>query len=295
MSGRENKDGKPNVKREAFRHPKTLDLAARLQLPHAYAFAHVCYMLNAAADIAAQGNIGKWPNGVIARSSEWIGDPDAFVTALTTSGWLDAHPRPDVRLLIHDWPEHAERFVKAKLVRERSWFHWAYYAGTCRTWDSPDGLQLVIPDDYCTPSLSVEPSVVTTIDASPPCDPTQPNPTNPNPTKPVLLKTGYSPVFESWYLKYPRHVGKQQAAAAFGRAIDRIMRAKSIDRDAALAWLSAVTLSFSMSPAGKAGEFTPHPASWLNSGRYDDDPNEWNRVSNGRTLPHVIDAIGDEG
>lgn len=276
--GRERWSEAEYLKREAFTHPKTLDLAARLSLPHAYAFAHVAYLFNAAADIAAQGNIGKWPNGVIARKSEWTGDPDTFVTAMISAAWLDSHAHPDVRLLIHDWPDHAERFVKAKLSRERVWFHWAYYASGERAWDGPDGLRLVVPDDYRTPSQAVVLTTEPITDASPPWDPTKPIPTQPNPTQPNhRASVPYPAGFEAWFSHYPRHVGKREAAAAHGRAIDRISAAHDVSKTDANLWLIAVTTRFSESPAGRAGSFTPHPATWLNQGRYDDDPAEWQR------------------
>src|SRR5688500_9468929 len=144
------------MKREAFRHPKTFDLAARLGIANAYAYAHVAYLFNAAADIAPQGNIGKWPDGVIARSGEWTGDPATFVESLVASGWLDQHPDHAVRLLIHDWPDHCERFVKAKLAREQIWFHWAYYADGSRAWDAPNGLSLVISQTTDTPKQTTD-------------------------------------------------------------------------------------------------------------------------------------------
>lgn len=278
------------MKREAFRHPKTLDLAARLSLPHPYAFAHVCYLFNAAADIAAQGNIGKWPNGVIARSGEWTGDPDTFVQALIDSGWLDRHRDPHTRLLIHDWPEHAERFVKAKLARERVWFHWAYYAGGARQWDAPDGLELVIPDEYSTTSTTTSPTVEPTVDGSPPRDPTQPNPTKPIPTQPAACaakrarkKSISVDGFDRWYQAYPRRIAREKASAAYGRAVLSIQAARCCTGPVAEAWLLERTKAYAASPAGKASDqpgdlrYVPHPASWLNAGRYADDPAEWQR------------------
>lgn len=101
------------MKREALFHPKMLDLAARLQITQAQAIGHVTLLVNWTADFAIQGDVGKWPNGAISRGCGWDASPDTFVDALRDSGWLDEHP--EHRLILHDWPDHAERWVKSKL------------------------------------------------------------------------------------------------------------------------------------------------------------------------------------
>src|SRR6476620_8160014 len=41
------------------------------------------------------------------------------------------------------------------------------------------------------------------------------------------------------------------------------------------------TLAFARSPAGNRGNLTPHPATWFNQGRYDDNPTEWEQIGDG--------------
>lgn len=109
-------------------------------------------------------------------------------------------------------------------------------------------------------------------------------------------KNAYSASFEAWYSAYPRHVGKQQASAAYGRAVDRIVLATGDDKPTSSAWLLRVTTAFAASPAGRAGAFTPHPSTWLNQGRYDDDPNEWNVTDQEKTKagqPCSIEELAD--
>jgi hypothetical protein len=67
------------------------------------------------AEHASQGDIGKWTNGAIARACDWDGDPDHFVNSLVASGWVDE--KTGWRLLVHDWPDHCESWVKAKLAK----------------------------------------------------------------------------------------------------------------------------------------------------------------------------------
>jgi len=101
------------MKREALNHPKMHDLAARLDISQAQAIGHVTLLINWTADFAIQGDVGKWPNGAIARGCGWGASPDTFVDALRDAGWLDEHST--YRLVLHDWPDHAERWVKSKL------------------------------------------------------------------------------------------------------------------------------------------------------------------------------------
>jgi hypothetical protein len=95
----------------------------------------------------------------------------------------------------------------------------------------------------------------------------------------------YSESFEQWYAIYPRKVSKEDAAAAFGRALTKIVQRRGMTNEEALDWLCGVTSVFSKSTAGNSGTFTPHPASWLNQGRYDDDQAEWARNRDTPTKP----------
>jgi hypothetical protein len=60
-----------------------------------------------------RGDVGKWPDGAIARACYWMGSPEAFISALRESGFIDADDTH--RLIVHDWTDHAPRWVKAKL------------------------------------------------------------------------------------------------------------------------------------------------------------------------------------
>lgn len=99
----------------ALTHPKMRDLCARLDCSRPHALGMLILLWDFTRDFAPQGNIGKHPDGSIARACDWTGDASKFVDALVSSGWVDRHP--DHRLLIHDWHDHAERWVRAKLVK----------------------------------------------------------------------------------------------------------------------------------------------------------------------------------
>lgn len=66
------------------------------------------------------GDVGRYSDARIAQAAGWSGDATAFVQALVRVGWLDADP--EHRLLIHDWSEHCEDSVHARLARKREWF-----------------------------------------------------------------------------------------------------------------------------------------------------------------------------
>jgi hypothetical protein len=106
-------DERDDLKLDALDHPKTFDLAARLEVELPTAIGHLELLWAFTGKQSPQGNIGKWPNGAIARACVWNSDPEKFITALLDSGFIDSHQT--YRLLIHDWPEHAPRWVKSKL------------------------------------------------------------------------------------------------------------------------------------------------------------------------------------
>lgn len=105
------------MKLDALDHPKTLDFAARLGVELPTAIGHLELLWAFTAQKAPQGNIGKWPDGAIARACYWNSNPDHFVSALVDSKFVDTHP--EHRLLIHDWSEHAPRWVRAKLAKAK--------------------------------------------------------------------------------------------------------------------------------------------------------------------------------
>ena len=109
------REGGRVMKLGALDHPKTLDLAARLRVELPTAIGYLELLWAYTAKHAPQGNVGKWPDGSIARSCYWNADPTAFVTALADAGFIDRDP--EHRYLIHDWRDHAPRWVSSKLSR----------------------------------------------------------------------------------------------------------------------------------------------------------------------------------
>lgn len=67
--------------------------------------------------------------------------------------------------------------------------------------------------------------------------------------------------FDQFWIQYPRKVGKEAARKAFIKAMTKTTTAKI---------MSAVE-DLRIRVAGKDQQFTPHPATWLNEGRWDDE------------------------
>lgn len=78
-----------------------------------------------ATENAILGDVGRWSDEDIAFGIEYGGDARSLIAALVDCGWLDAHPTH--RLVIHDWLEHCEDWVKKRIMRERGLKTWAEY------------------------------------------------------------------------------------------------------------------------------------------------------------------------
>lgn len=148
------------MKLDALEHPKTLHLASLLGVSRPTVLGHLELLWAFTGKHAAQGDIGKWPDGAIARACDWLGDPQVFLQSLLQSGFInasDAH-----RYVIHDWPEHAARWVRAKLAKAGLQFVTAVATTVGSTDDTSDDGAETPPDD----SGTIEPTVVATAVAS---------------------------------------------------------------------------------------------------------------------------------
>lgn len=103
------------MKRETFRHPKLYDLASHLGCSRPTALGHLALLWDFTAELAPDGSVGRFPDGSIEGSVDWTGEPGKFVSSAVQTRWIDIHPT--FRLVIHDWADHCERWVRAKLQR----------------------------------------------------------------------------------------------------------------------------------------------------------------------------------
>ena len=82
------------------RHRKIRALVKLLGISPVDAIGHVVMIWCEAMDTAPSGDISSWGSPGIAAAAEWDGDPDKFVQALFTAGFVD---RVADRLLLHNW------------------------------------------------------------------------------------------------------------------------------------------------------------------------------------------------
>lgn len=76
--------------------------------------------------------------------------------------------------------------------------------------------------------------------------------------------------FDRFWAEYPRKVGKQAAIKAYDKAL-KITSQEQI--------LQGIKL-LRTETAGKEVNFIPHPATWLNDGRWDDEPSQTKPAAN---------------
>jgi len=83
--------------------------------------------------------------------------------------------------------------------------------------------------------------------------------------------------FAEWWAKYPRKAARRAAEKAWESAIKHLQSERGLSKEEAVAILLAAVTAFSGTPKA-TGAFCPHAATWLNQGRYDDDPSEWQKT-----------------
>ena len=89
--------------------------------------------------------------------------------------------------------------------------------------------------------------------------------------------------FAAFYAAYPRRVAKANAAKAFVAAVSTIRGRDGPGGEDPEGYLISAAQAFAASDIGKGDQqYIPHPATWLNGGRFDDDPQSWRRDGGGR-------------
>ncbi len=76
------------------------------------------------------------------------------------------------------------------------------------------------------------------------------------------------------YQQYPRRVAKPRAIPAIKKAIKAIGYAS----------LAVIVSQYRKATEGADLQYIPHPATWFNQERYNDDPKTWTRGENGKDL-----------
>lgn len=109
---------------------------------------------------------------------------------------------------------------------------------------------------------------------------------------------------ESIYAVYPRKVARGAALKAIAKALSAVAKRGATDlqpdfagdTSRAAEWLKGRTSAYGRSPQGQRTDknYIPHPATWFNDARYDDDSSEWNQVGT-NNLPHSrFDRVSED-
>lgn len=112
---------------------------------------------------------------------------------------------------------------------------------------------------------------------------------------PAEPAAAYSEDFEAWWLCYPRRVAKPQAQKAWVNAVRRLVKSGAT-RPEAVDSLRECAKAFSQSPKGRGDpQYIPYPQKWLNEGRYEDDPADWQIEGNPNGRSKQRSLIGGAG
>ena len=243
---------------EVGRHPKTKKLARLLGVSLPAAVGHLHFLLWWALDFAQDGVLDKYDAEDIADAMQWEGDADALVEALLSSGYIDD---TDDSLVVHDWHDYAGKLLERR-AKDRARKRAATEAS-----DSPQDFRRnsngTDEEGEETPSASFVTVPNSTIPNHTLHDRTLPDSTETTSEFQTLQEIRFT---EFWQA-YPKKVGKASCLKAWKKLkpttelFDHIMT-------------SLGSQKHSEQWQREGGRFIPNPLTWLNQGRWDDEPVE---------------------
>lgn len=244
---------------EVGRHPKTKKLARLLGVSLPAAVGHLHYLWWWALDFAQDGTLEKFDNYDLADAMQWDGDPDALVEALISSGYIDD---TDDGLMIHDWGEYAGKLLERRAKDRARKRAAAEAAGVPQNFRRNSNGKDEESEE--TPSASFVTNQPTV-----PNQPTNTNSTNSTePTTPTNAPATLQETrFTEFWQAYPKKVGKASCLKAWKKLKPTAELHKHI-----MEALEAQKRSEQWQREG--GRFIPNPLTWINQGRWDDEPAE---------------------
>ncbi len=149
------------------------------------------------------------------------------------------------------------------------------------------------------PELPIELPIQQPTQNTPPVAPAEPEP-DAHPEDPAGAGSGVrmppaDPAIDAIYDAYPRKTGRGSARQAIRKAIRRLaLRGPATPNgepwsDWLVGQVRAYAAARERATAADPTErrFTPHPATWFNAERYDDDPAEWEPIQITKGQPHA--------
>lgn len=125
--GRPRREG--GMKRSALNHPKLRALMAEAGISRLEALGLLTLLWDFTGQYAPNGAIGRFTNSAIAEACDWPAErADELVRHLVRTKWLDEVADHSVRLVVHDWADHCEDWVRKRLKRDGK----SFYSGNLR-------------------------------------------------------------------------------------------------------------------------------------------------------------------
>jgi len=254
---------------ELWRHPKTKKLARLLGVSVPTAVGHLHGLWYWALDFAQDGSLDKYEPEEIADAVLWEGEAADLMEALIGAGYIDQY---DDGLGLHDWYDYAGKLLDRRAAdRERK-------RKSSGKKQSSDGVPTEVQQKgvgNLTDSIRTVPNSTvpnTTEDHTPDGDDTDVK------EKPQELQDRR---FAEFWQEYPAKVGKQAALKAW----------KKIKPDADL--FSKIMEAVKAAKGSKQwqrdnGQYIPHPTTWLNQGRWDDEIEEVKDHEVDKTKPFIL-------
>lgn len=240
-------------------HRKLFDAADELEVSPPHMMGLLISFWLWALDNAPAGELDGITPRMIARAAQWEGPAEKLTAALIRAGWLDE--KDDGKLEIHDWYEYAGKLIDQRQAeKERSQRRRSAAAGSSSGTDNdhrPTAGQP--PDDHEKAAGRVDQTRAskTREDNAPPSPSGEGDTEAKKPTIEVR--------FDEFWSSYPKKVGKQYALKAW----------KRIKPDAALH--ERIMKAVDAQKRGDQwrrdnGRYIPNPATWLNGGYWDNEP-----------------------
>jgi hypothetical protein len=163
------------MKVEGFHHAKLLLAARDLGISVSHMRGIMTSIWHVTASHHPQGDIGSYSNEELEVAIDTGLDIERVVEVLVARRLLDAHP--EVRLVVHDWHDHCETWVRKRVERNKVKKNWRFYSQDGSTPEPGDGgtaRPAQTPPAPTPPAeqLPVEPAAVQDLEP-PPLEPRQ--------------------------------------------------------------------------------------------------------------------------
>lgn len=237
-------------------HRKVLAAADELDIEPAHMLGLLISFWLWAIDNAPDGSLAGISDRMIARAAQWDKDPEEFVAALTSASLLDV--TEDGVLEIHDWSEYTGKLIEQREnEKNRSRARRAAAKSNDRRTTAGQSADVSKSDQKKTAGRVDQTRV----------DQSRPENKGDTPITPAAEKqpSAQERRFAEFWTAYPKKVGKKAAQKAWEKAKPDAELSEKIMQAVATAKTSEQWLR-------EGGRFIPNPSTWINQGRWDDEP-----------------------